>query len=312
MVSADSYALSFFAAAAQPLWVVYATALICAIAKRAYTAAFVMFCCITALCVFLLSTQWPAVASGQQQKCETFRAVQLNAGEIQDATAILDWLAQAKADVLFVSQGDHNFLGSSGLAELFPHRTGRLSHDILSRFPLDEPAAIGKDTFVRRIAPGVPVVIATLPKGGQVLLAAPNVPSPRSKELWDKGSTSLAQTGGMLLSLEKSTGLPVLAAGDFNSTPQGRGYRAFKRLSGLVDASPNWLRSGTWPTRLPKALGIAIDHIFISESLRVAWYRVGPSLGGDHRPVIVDLVTPTHCENQADSCCKARSAAESN
>lgn len=72
---------------------------------------------------------------------------------------------------------------------------------------------------------------------------------------------------------------PGLVGGDFNATPW---------CSGLRDAP---LRIGdprtesTWLTRWPM-IGLPIDHLFISPSVRVSSYKVGPFLGSDHRALL--------------------------
>jgi hypothetical protein len=44
-----------------------------------------------------------------------------------------------------------------------------------------------------------------------------------------------------------------------------------------------------WPTWAPSFLRVPIDHIFVSSSWRVIDRRLGPMVGSDHLPVLVDL-----------------------
>ena len=79
---------------------------------------------------------------------------------------------------------------------------------------------------------------------------------------------------------------PLLIVGDLNATPWARA------LDPLLDAGlrhgrvgqgvhPTW-PDGWWP------LGVPIDHVLV-RGLVVTEHRVGPSVGSDHRPIVVTL-----------------------
>jgi endonuclease/exonuclease/phosphatase (EEP) superfamily protein YafD len=82
---------------------------------------------------------------------------------------------------------------------------------------------------------------------------------------------------------------PTLVIGDLNATPWARA------LDPLFDAGlrhgrvgigiqPTW-PDGWWPVSVP------IDHVLVRE-LIVTAHRVGPSVGSDHRPIVVTLGRP--------------------
>ncbi|RYD60186.1 MAG: endonuclease/exonuclease/phosphatase family protein [Verrucomicrobiaceae bacterium] len=82
-------------------------------------------------------------------------------------------------------------------------------------------------------------------------------------------------------------GLPVVVLGDFNSTPWAVAFRQFVRESQLVDTSRGIMLGATWNVLLPHRL--LIDHAFISPELHLVRRQVGPAVGSDHRPLILDL-----------------------
>lgn len=94
----------------------------------------------------------------------------------------------------------------------------------------------------------------------------------------------LKQYQGLVKKLEGRSG-PKLMMGDFNATP-------FSRLPGLIEDGLGLRRVThlpTWPATwgLPQ---LAIDHIFISDELRVvAEQQTGNSAGSDHLPVTMTL-----------------------
>lgn len=78
-----------------------------------------------------------------------------------------------------------------------------------------------------------------------------------------------------------------LLVGDFNATPWSRVMIGLKK-AGLrrVDCGAPW--ASTWRSKLPLA-GIPIDHAYIGSDVRGATCRVGPDIGSDHYPLIIDL-----------------------
>lgn len=79
--------------------------------------------------------------------------------------------------------------------------------------------------------------------------------------------------------------------GDFNSTLFSPHLAAMLERGRLHSAAGRGWRP-TWPSWLGVA-GIPIDHAFVSERVFVQQLRVGPRLGSDHRPIVLDaLVFP--------------------
>lgn len=85
---------------------------------------------------------------------------------------------------------------------------------------------------------------------------------------------------------------PTILLGDLNAVPWARvvhelGERSGLRVVGSLD--------GTWPAFLPWPLRIPIDHALVSRDVVVTARSLGPDLGSDHRPILLDLVVdPSH------------------
>ena len=84
---------------------------------------------------------------------------------------------------------------------------------------------------------------------------------------------------------------PKLLLGDLNTTPWSPVFRRLLARSGLIDTLRGRGYQPTWPS-LFVPLWIPLDHCLVSPDLTVLDRRVGPHLGSDHRPVIVDLAFP--------------------
>jgi len=83
-------------------------------------------------------------------------------------------------------------------------------------------------------------------------------------------------------------GLPTVVVGDLNATPWSPFFAGLLRESGLLNTSQGRGVFGSWPAWLP--LGrIPLDHCLVSPSIQIANKWLGPQIGSDHLPVVVDL-----------------------
>lgn len=82
---------------------------------------------------------------------------------------------------------------------------------------------------------------------------------------------------------------PAIALGDFNTTPWSRAFRLFVDESGGCDSRAGFGVQATWPSS-SRILRIPIDHVITSCSMSVADRWIGPDVGSDHLPVVVDLM----------------------
>ena len=86
----------------------------------------------------------------------------------------------------------------------------------------------------------------------------------------------------------KEQELPVIVAGDYNSTPFAPIFRQLIALSGLRDSGADFGWQPSWPTYVP-FLWIPIDHILLSPEIRVHNRGTGSYIGSDHYPVFAEL-----------------------
>lgn len=84
--------------------------------------------------------------------------------------------------------------------------------------------------------------------------------------------------------------LPPLVLGDLNATVDHPALRA--ALNGCRTAAGGRLRgvTGTFPARLPRALGIHIDHVLIPDNALTCTFSVHQVLGSDHRAVFARVL----------------------
>jgi len=88
----------------------------------------------------------------------------------------------------------------------------------------------------------------------------------------------------------RSVRRPIILVGDLNTTPWSLHFKKLLRRGGLLDSRHGHGIQATWPvpTLLP-LLRIPLDHVLHSPEIAVLRRKVGPEIGSDHLPVIVEL-----------------------
>lgn len=85
---------------------------------------------------------------------------------------------------------------------------------------------------------------------------------------------------------------PRIVTGDFNATPWSYPFRRLVASTGLHNSQAGFGIEASFPTSWFFALRVPIDHLLYSDGLAVADRRLGPALGSDHFPLVVDLWVP--------------------
>ncbi len=200
---------------------------------------------------------------------------------------VLNWLDTVDADLVALQEVDAGWLAAlAATGARWPHRVGRprdnfLGLALLSRWPVTaqrvlHPGADPADEvlWARVETPGGPV---------EVWVAHP-LP-PMSAAFWARRRALIEG-----LAAEVAQGGPRrVVLGDFNATPWAAALAPL-RDSGLRQGRAGRGYQGTWPAGWPM-LAVPIDHVFV-HGFDVVGHRIGPEVGSDHRPVIVELAAP--------------------
>ncbi len=76
--------------------------------------------------------------------------------------------------------------------------------------------------------------------------------------------------------------------GDLNNTPWGSAFRKMVEGTGLRDSGLGMGLQRSWPVGF-WPLALPIDHFLVSERVRVLDRWMGPDVGFDHYPLVVDV-----------------------
>jgi endonuclease/exonuclease/phosphatase (EEP) superfamily protein YafD len=101
----------------------------------------------------------------------------------------------------------------------------------------------------------------------------------RDAQLAFAGQWATRQTGAFMV------------VGDFNATPWSWPFRRLMATSHLNNSQSGFGLQPSFPTTSNLLLRVPIDHLLYSDALEVTGRQLGPALGSDHFPLVVDLQT---------------------
>ena len=130
----------------------------------------------------------------------------------------------------------------------------------------------------------VPTVVAELQHSGKNIRLIGTHPVPPTSPGYSEWRNGQLQE---LWEFASGSGGPTLLIGDLNATPWSAGMRILTRDDKLRLPSPGFQWSPTWLARSP--LAIPIDHALATAPLVVLSRKVGPDVGSDHRPIVVEI-----------------------
>lgn len=194
-------------------------------------------------------------------------------------------IRKTEADVVAVIEVNRPWFAQlSTLQDAYPFRQGTVRVNgwgmmLLSRLPFEESRILDYRES------GIPCVTARLLLNGKavnLVLAHPFAPV--SRRYANSRNRQLEALARIACFFDQ----PVVVLGDLNITPWSPHFKQMLRKAGLRDSREGHGLHPTWPSWNP-LLGIPIDHCLVSPEVTVHHRRVGPHIGSDHYPVIVEL-----------------------
>jgi endonuclease/exonuclease/phosphatase (EEP) superfamily protein YafD len=194
-------------------------------------------------------------------------------------------IEQFEPDIVVLEEVDDSWMAllSEGL-KAYTHKTAMPRDDnfglaVYSKYPMRGEVRYFSNSEV----PSVVAEIDT-PQGTFTLIGTHAVPpaSAENTRLRDDHLSQIPET-------VRAAKSPVLLLGDLNATPWCSSFQQLVRESGLRDSSRGRGVQPTWPSFMP-LLWIPIDHCLYGPGIQVTNKRVGPNIGSDHYPVVIDFV----------------------
>lgn len=202
-----------------------------------------------------------------------------------DHQRLIQLVRQERPDVLALVEVSHDWLVDlSALRRAYPYGTSAPDDArglvLWSRHPFTS-----SDGPTRPTANGWPYLQARLRFAGQDLdLWLVHPASPLRRRHYER--RGYPELRAIAERVGREAG-PRLVIGDLNTTDGSPYFAEFLRVSGLRDSRLGFGLQPSWPTWSPYRL--AIDHALPSRELAVVERRLGPTIGSDHRPLILEL-----------------------
>jgi endonuclease/exonuclease/phosphatase (EEP) superfamily protein YafD len=169
------------------------------------------------------------------------------------------------------------------VADLYPYRVECWQEQwcdalVLSRLPLTDIRATLPEAKFRRPMGAVEVTI----EGRKLTLFPTHLSLPYPLNGRD------AQTGEIKEVVETIAGVPSprLLVGDFNASPWATTMALPQKQLNMTLLTGG---DGSWPTFLPRAMGIPIDHILATPELALQSRKLFAVSGSDHRAVLAEI-----------------------
>ncbi|MER3396097.1 MAG: hypothetical protein C4318_01350 [Acidimicrobiia bacterium] len=237
--------------------------------------------------LYLSPKQTPV--AGSDPSSQRLRVLQLNSHiRNSEAEKVLAYAKSIDADLFAVeevSKSVGKYL-EQRLSEQYPFLFTFLADTgagiaLFSKYPLLDPQ------LVYFADPGLPSIVSKIHISGAditVVVTHPLSPTtPYGYRLRNRQLRAIAET-------RKRYSERLIVIGDLNVTSWSSIFSELTERAGLLDTRRGFGTQPTWPKLNPGPFALApIDHCLVSPHFRIVSRRVGPDVGSDHLPIIVDL-----------------------
>lgn len=206
----------------------------------------------------------------------------------QDMSPLINWVQTEEPDVLFVAEvTPQNFETiKTELTEYVytHHQPGRgvFGMAVFSKQVPSQPVLA--QYFSETSLPTLELILETSDGDSLHVLSTHPYP-PGTHSFATRRNDQLMGLASYLGQLDS----PTVLVGDLNATAYSWIFKALVAESGLNDTRKFRGRFATWPSTLPAVFRVTIDHALVSDELKVVNRKLGPDVGSDHRPLLVEV-----------------------
>lgn len=216
----------------------------------------------------------------------TLTVMSFNVNGLNDRyTEVIDYIRAEDPDVVFIHEAtflwEDAFVAADLPYRVEPGRQEPLDFGTLALVP--DSADFRTFGFATTAPRAVEVVIEV--GGASVRLLGTHPLSPPTEERAGLRDAQL----GFARDWSAESGGRRIVAGDLNATPWSVSFRRLLSGGSLHNSQRGYGLELTFPSGATPLIQVAIDHILYSDGFRVIDRRLGPPLGSDHLPVVVDL-----------------------
>jgi endonuclease/exonuclease/phosphatase (EEP) superfamily protein YafD len=235
--------------------------------------------------VLVAALYFPVKSEPAQQQA-SYRLLLANVLQAnQSYVKIRQLIRSSEPDFIVLAETNRDWLQAlEDIRERYPYTKSAMREDnygiaIFSRFPFEKAEIrIFGET-------GVPSIVLRLKLDGNgVTLIGTHPPPPKGPEATRYRNVQLLALADFASQIPDST----LLCGDLNLSPWSPYFRQVLQRSGLQNSLVGFGVQPSWPVDRP-LFRVPIDHCLVSPGVRIQSRKLGPSVGSDHFPVIVDF-----------------------
>jgi endonuclease/exonuclease/phosphatase (EEP) superfamily protein YafD len=201
-----------------------------------------------------------------------------------NADLLLDCIHNSKPDIIAVEELNPNFesLLNEKLVD-YPYRKSIVRRDpygigVYSRIPFS-------NAEIKYFSGEVPSISLHFNwKNKPIYLVATHPLPPLSPDLAFYNTEQLKAISEDVRNQKETT----IVLGDFNATSWCSAFKSLEQTGRLIDTRTGFGVQPSWLTDMPLA-SLPIDHCLTTPDLVTALRQIGPSVGSDHNPLLVDL-----------------------
>jgi endonuclease/exonuclease/phosphatase (EEP) superfamily protein YafD len=253
-----------------------------------HAAAGCAFAAVNALPVLLLCLPPVSRATAAAPAAATLRILQANIlSSNSDPAPLRALIARENPDVIVLQEPNARWLRDlAGLTNAYPVSAAEPREDNFGAAIFCRANVRSAEIVHLNDPERAPSTRARIEIGGRTLTVMGTHPlAPCSAYAWRGRNDYILQLARLLCDTEG----PRVVTGDFNTTPWSASFRAFLAVSGLRDSAQGRAPQLTWPSFNPPFARIPIDHCLHSREVTILDRRLGPDIGSDHLPLIIDL-----------------------
>lgn len=237
---------------------------------------------------FMTLITWNESAHASIRTESTFSIYSANINKSnRELHKLIDELRKNNADIILLLEiNDDNIQPLQSVIQTYPYKIESLNNNtsgtgavIMSRFPILSHETTKYSEFGNLLITAYINIY-----GKQVVFYGAHFPKPTNINEFPSRSKQILSLARDIS--EQTT--PIILAGDLNTTPYSPVFKKLIDTSKLKDSREGfgWLPS--WPTYLP-LFWLPIDHILVSQDIKVQNRTVGSYIGSDHYPVLAEL-----------------------
>lgn len=209
--------------------------------------------------------------------------------EVAARPEILQWLGALDADLVFLQETTDEWVTAiqeSGLEmEILAVPPAQAVHGTTVLARTDATATVQAIGSRNEHVVEVSAAIGSR----QVTIFSLNPPSPSSQRDAETRDEVLAE----LAEVVRARTEPVAVIGDLGATRWSYAFRQLLADGGLVDSEDGFGFQGSWPASdvpvLRTVIAVPVDHLLTSRLLTTTDRALGPKMGSNHRPLLVEL-----------------------